>query len=66
VDEPKRNRFVAFLDSQWLGIGVGVIAGAFGSLLSARWLIVFGWFLICLTNKNQVASSRLSPSYLFV
>jgi hypothetical protein len=47
MDEPKRNAVVAFLDSQWLGIGVGVVAGAFGSLLSAKWLIVFGWSLIC-------------------
>lgn len=46
MDEEDRKRWIAFIDAPWLGIGVGIVIGAFGSLLSVKWLIVAGWGLI--------------------
>ena len=33
-------------DSPWFGIGAGVVIGAFGSLVSVKWLIATGWIII--------------------
>ncbi len=41
-----RDRFVEYLDSPWFGIGVGIMIGAYGSLLSVKWLIGAGWLLV--------------------
>jgi hypothetical protein len=61
MDEPNRNPVTALLESQWLGIGIGMVLGALGSLHSVRWLIVVGWIIICidlfrhdLFNKGKV------------
>jgi hypothetical protein len=46
MEETKRSPLVEFWDSPWFGIGFGVVIGAFGSLLSVKWLIAFGWVVI--------------------
>lgn len=48
MDENKRSPFVEFWDSPWFGIGLGMVIGAYGSLLSVKWLIGVGWLLIAI------------------
>ncbi len=46
--ESETNPWLEFVDAPWLGIGVGMVIGSFGSLFSVKWLIFVGWFIICL------------------
>jgi hypothetical protein len=48
MDKAKGNPWVECWDSPWFGIGAGVVIGAFGSLLSVRWLAGIGWFAMSL------------------
>jgi hypothetical protein len=46
MGKAQRNPWVECWDAPWFGIGVGVVIGAFGSLLSVKWLVVIGWLLM--------------------
>jgi hypothetical protein len=64
VLEPKRNPVVAFADSPWFGIGVGVLVAAFGPVSSAKWLIGFGWLIITIQMFRNFFLTRGRISFL--
>jgi hypothetical protein len=53
MQDSERSPLGKFLESQWVGIGVGMIIGAIGSLLSVKWLVGFGWFIVCVEIFRQ-------------
>ncbi|MGB6429043.1 MAG: hypothetical protein WBF06_00545 [Candidatus Acidiferrales bacterium] len=46
MDEAKRSAWAQLWDASWFGIGFGMAVGAFGSLLSNKYLAIAGWILM--------------------